>query len=60
MKADCDAIEFGMFLTGHDRETIYQMYRDWLRSNPINSECNKCGIDIQKECKKNKNYGRHK
>ena len=22
-------IEFGMYLTGHDRETILQMYNDW-------------------------------
>ena len=24
-----DLIQFAMFLTGHDRETIEQMYNDW-------------------------------
>jgi hypothetical protein len=27
-----ELIEFAMYLTGHDRETIEQMYRDWNRS----------------------------
>ncbi|MFH2029675.1 MAG: hypothetical protein ABIJ40_03495 [Bacteroidota bacterium] len=26
-----DHIEFAIYLTGHDRETIEQMYRDWKR-----------------------------
>jgi hypothetical protein len=26
-----DLIEFAMWLTGHDRETIEQMYSDWSR-----------------------------
>ncbi|WP_441001295.1 hypothetical protein [Fodinibius sp. SL11] len=27
-----EVIEFAMFLTGHDKETITQMYNDWMRS----------------------------
>ena len=27
-----DAISFGVFLTGHDRETIEQMHRDWQKA----------------------------
>ena len=26
-----DLIQFAMFLTGHDRETIEQMYKDWAK-----------------------------
>lgn len=26
-------IEFGMYLTGHDRETIEQMFDDWEKRN---------------------------
>ena len=33
-----ELIEFAMYLTGHDRETIEQMYRDWNSSeNPDSS-----------------------
>jgi hypothetical protein len=26
-----EVIEFAMYLTGHDYDTIKQMYEDWLR-----------------------------
>ena len=25
-------IQFAMYLTGHDRETIIQMFNDWIKS----------------------------
>lgn len=31
-----EIIEFGIWLTGHDRKTIIEMYRDWQRSKEIN------------------------
>jgi hypothetical protein len=26
---ECDIIAFGMYLSGHDRETVEQIYKDW-------------------------------
>jgi hypothetical protein len=31
MLSGMDAIAFGVFLTGHDRATIEQMYSDWAK-----------------------------
>jgi len=29
-------IAFGIYLTGHDEDTILQMYNDWEKFSPIN------------------------
>ena len=41
-----EVIEFAMYLTGHDKETILQMYNDWKKPY-IN--CNNCNYN--EECK---------
>ena len=28
---NCDIIAFGMFLSGHDKETVEQIYKDWIK-----------------------------
>ena len=27
-----EVIDFAVYLTGHDKETIIQMYKDWLKN----------------------------
>lgn len=29
-----EQLEFLMFITGHDEETIMQIYNDWIKFNP--------------------------
>jgi hypothetical protein len=33
-----ETIEFAVYLTGHDRDTIEQMYRDWKSPKPNRME----------------------
>jgi hypothetical protein len=33
-----ETIEFAIYLTGHDKETIEQMYNDWLKSEARKSK----------------------
>ena len=39
-----ETIDFAVFLTGHDEETIRQMYRDWSNKNTEQStdKCDTC------------------
>ena len=45
-----ELIEFAMYLTGHDRATVEQMYNDW-KDRPVKNEykgevCRKCGSSV--------------
>ena len=32
-----DTIDFAVYLTGHDSDTIQQMYKDWKKYDPTNN-----------------------
>lgn len=45
-------IEFAMYLTGHDKETIEQMHKDWL----ANLKYNKYALKRADSCKEKETW----
>lgn len=35
-----DTIDFAVYLTGHDKDTINQMYNDWIKNTKENESKN--------------------